>query len=271
VNANGKDAQNPISADRSHVSSDHEPRAVDAIEAEYEEFAGLASALAEGVAPVDPPAKLKASIMDMIAQTPQTVPAAQAVPAIPSVPETVETDEEAHIAPVTQLRDRPRRRVLRMVIGLSAAAACVTAGVVLDRLVLSPDARTVEAAPTPQTPSESGAEQGLVSLASASDIQRVTAPVTGGGEAVIMWSGTQGTAAFVGYDLSQISADEVLALWFVRDGVMVPAGTTGVSAEGKAWAMLVGPMQAGDGFGVTVEPKGAVPSTETPPVLVVES
>jgi hypothetical protein len=256
------------------MTSDQELRAVDPIEAEYEDFAGLSAALAEGVAPVDPPAKLKTSIMEMIAQTPQSAqvaPAAPALQAIPSVSETVETDEEAHIAPVTQLRDRPRRRVLRMVIGLSAAAACVTAGVVLDRLVLSPDARTVEATPTPQTPSESGAEQGLVSLASASDIQRVTAPVTGGGEAVIMWSGSQGTAAFVGYDLSQISADEVLALWFVRDGVMVPAGTTGVSAEGKAWAMLVGPMQAGDGFGVTVEPKGAVPSTETPPVLVVES
>ncbi len=231
----------------------------DTSEAEYAEFSGLVSALADAVPPVDPPASLKNDIMQKISQTPQTVSAMVNEPIAPR-------------AIVTDIRNRPRRRMFNLLVGLSAAAACVAGGVVLDRVILSPDSQIIEEASPGQGTSTVSANGGaIVSLASAPDVQRITAPVSGGGEAVLIWSASQGSAAFVGYDLSQISADEVLALWFVRDGVMVPAGTASVDAQGKSWAMLVGPMQAGDGFGMTIEPKGVTPSVETPPVLVVES
>ncbi len=260
-------------------------------ETELASYQHVTTALASLSEPIAPPARLKASLLAEITRLPQSA---------------TTHDEEALSTPVTEItsargyRTGKRKtrggngntgsaRVVVAIGAVAAAAACVFGGVVLDRTVLldgnveagqqpneGPGAPTTPApSPTqttqPDPTAATDAQRGFVSLAAASDLQRVSTPVAGGGEATLIWSSSKGSAAFVGYDLTQVSADEVLAFWFVRDGEMVPAGTAPVDSEGRTWAVLVGPMQEGDGFGVTVEPKGATPSVETPPLLVVES
>ncbi len=238
------------------------------------EQADVEAALGLAVAPVEPSAGLKASIMAKLAETPQ-------LPAIPtnggSLPaeaaeaaEAEVADESSSGAQIVNLQNsRPgsaqhraqARWFTRPVTVLVAAAAAVllfVGGTVVGTQFSAPNPVDTEA-------------QSLAVLTGASDLQRATTEVSGGGEATLVWSLDQRKSAILVNDLPSLPGDKTYQLWYIGEGGAIPAGTFASSASATSWRVLDGQMSAGDTVGVTVEPTGGSEQPTTEPILKISS
>ena len=111
----------------------------------------------------------------------------------------------------------------------------------------------------------------LAEINAASDVQRATAKVEGGGTATLVWSGELGRSALVANDLPQLPQSKTYELWYMRDGQAIPAGTMEPEGAGSTWRVLSGDMAAGDTVGVTVEPRGGSDKPTSPPLVAIQS
>lgn len=205
------------------------------------EQADVEAALGLAVDPVAPSPELKASIMAKIAETPQLA---------------------ASVAPIGKAsRDAQSRWFSRPMTVLVAAAAAVilfVGGTVVGVGFSGNRAGDVEA-------------QSLAVLTSASDLQRASAQIAGGGEATLIWSLDQRKSAILVNDLPSLSSGKTYQLWYMGEGAPIPAGTFESSASATTWRVLDGAMSAGDTVGVTVEPLGGSPKPTTDPILTIAS
>ncbi|WP_203138704.1 anti-sigma factor [Microbacterium sp. JZ31] len=97
----------------------------------------------------------------------------------------------------------------------------------------------------------------------APDARTASAPVTGGGEAILHWSVELGEAVLVSERLPEIGADRQFELWYVRSDEAIPAGVFDAEDARSTGALLEEGMQPGDVIAVTVEEHGGSP-TGTP-------
>ncbi|CAN5188852.1 anti-sigma factor [soil metagenome] len=215
---------------------------------EYTELSDTAVLLGLAVAPVDPPAHLKASIMAAVAGTPQ----------LAAVPESGHTAESFSGAAG---RKAQARWFARPVVGLAAAAAAVA--LIFGGGVL---ASTIN-----QNMQQQAQADQLAAINSASDSRRIAAPMTGGGSATLVWSHELARAALIMDGLPPLSADKVYELWFIDSTGARAAGMFTVGSSGSMWRVLDGKMAQGDTVGVTVEPAGGSTTPTTAPIVAIAS
>jgi anti-sigma-K factor RskA len=251
---------------------------------EAAELSDTAVALGLAVAPVQPSAGLKASLMARLAATPQLapLPAAQQVQAqvqaqatdapaphtepapIPTAPERTAPERTApgRTAPGRTAADRARLRWFQRPVGILAAAAAAVVlfagGTFVGQSLESDQFEQDQAA-------------GLVQITAAADTQRASATTADGQEATLIWSEERGLSALLVDDLPALSADQDYQLWYIGGSGAVPAGTFDSSGSGTVWRVLDGSLTAGDTIGVTVEPKGGSEQPTSDPILAIQS
>ena len=228
-------------------------------------FEDVAAQLALTVEPVQPRPELKAALFAKLAETPQQAP----TPRLPvqDAPEQDAAERDAPPAPPTAVpgpaeRAAQRRWFQRPGLILGAAAAAVLlfiGGAFVGSSLSGANSYTSQQA------------SALAQINAASDVQRASADVAGGGTATLVWSGELGKSALVANDLPALPGDKTYELWYIRDGQATPAGTMESEGTGSTWRVLSGQMSAGDTVGVTVEPRGGSKKPTTDPIVAISS
>lgn len=234
-------------------------------EQEARAFEEVAAQLALSAEPVEPRPELKASLFAAIATTPQLPAQDAARPAVSApAPTTAEPTREPtrEAAPGPAERAAQRRWFQRPGLLLGAAAAAILlfiGGAFVGSTLAGNDSYQSQQA------------SALAEINAASDVQRATADVDGGGTATLVWSGELGRSALVANDLPALPDGKTYELWYMRDGEAIPAGTMNPASTGSTWRVLTGEMSAGDTVGVTVEPKGGSDKPTSTPVVTIAS
>lgn len=230
---------------------------------EVTELADTAVLLGRAIAPVEPPPALKASIMNLIASTPQ-LPAAPRLVAVE--PQTAVESPAAVTDPVVASTPAQRKAQSRWftkpvmaVVAAAAAIAIVVGGGVLVNTV-------------GESQQQAQAAAQLASINGASDMQQAVSDVAGGGTATLVWSNELQSSALIVDGLAALPENKVYELWYIDTAsVPRPAGTFGVDADGTTWRVLDGEMRAGDTVGITVEPAGGSKTPSTSPIVAITS
>ncbi|PRY14717.1 anti-sigma factor [Kineococcus rhizosphaerae] len=214
--------------------------------ADAEALRETASRLAVGV---EPPARLRASILDAIAATPQDQPQDQ---------------PQGHRAPgppvvdLTAARERraPRRGPSRWSVLVAAAGILVAAAGVGFGLAAQPDE-----APAPSA--QQLARQQVGDLLTAPGATVSTVAVTGGGTATLVRA--EGRIGVLTSDLPVAGTGRGYQLWLATGDTLTSAGMLTVSAAGGS-ATVVDAGRA-TGVGISVEPAGGSQQPTTTPVV----
>ena len=242
---------------------------------ELTELQDTAVVLGLAIAPVQPSAGLKASLMAQIAATPQLAPLSAEQRATEQLAtEQLSTDQHStdqrEIAEPVASAPLPSpaefkaqaRWFSRPVLALTAAAAAVViligGGVFVSGVL----------APQPVAPVTAS---GIEAIRAADDAQQAEAEVAGGGTATLVWSGELASAALIANDLPTLPDDKVYELWYINESGARPAGIFTVDESGTVEQVLEGDMQAGDMVGVTVEPAGGSEVPTTAPIVGIQA
>ena len=250
---------------------------------EVTELADTAVLLGGAIAPVEPPPALKATIMALIAATPQlpaqprlvaveneaavaapgTVSGPRAVPEPVTGAEPVEGSEPvAGPASTPATRKAQARWFTKPVMAVVAAAAAI--GIIVGGGVLVNSMGDAQ--------QQNQAADQLAAINAAGDMQQAVADVAGGGTATLVWSNELQSSALMVDGLAALPDGKVYELWYIDSAsVARPAGTFGVDEAGATWRVLDGEMQAGDTVGVTVEPSGGSKVPTTAPIVAITS
>ncbi|MBF4615626.1 anti-sigma factor domain-containing protein [Curtobacterium sp. VKM Ac-1376] len=250
------------------------------LQAENDSLRETALQLAYAVEPIEPPASLKASLLAQIATTPQAAPLAGSMVDETAVTRTTPAQEArpASAAPVASIADRPtaggrasaearRRWFQRPAALLSAAAvAVVFLGVGLGvGTILDPSDGS--------GPGTTQASSGLDRIYAASDFQRSTTEVEGGGTATVVWSDDLGKSAVILDGVEQPPKGKTYELWYIgseeQGGAIESAGLVDGATDGVHAAVLEGAMSQGATIGMTVEPEGGSEQPTTAPIMAV--
>jgi len=267
----GAYALNALSAEEREAFEAHLGES-ESLRHEVTELADTAVLLGRAITPVAPPAELKASIMSLIASTPQ----------LPTAPRLVAVETDATRSPVASAapgvsaasfaeptdgatpseRKAQARWFTKPVMAIVAAAAAI--GIIVGGGVL---VNTVG-----DSQEQNQAADRLAAINAASDMQQAVSEVAGGGTATLVWSNELQSSAMIVDGLATLPEGKVYELWYIDTSSQArPAGTFGVDSDGKTWRVLDGEMQAGDTVGVTVEPSGGSKAPTTTPIVAITS
>ncbi|CAN5403528.1 anti-sigma factor [soil metagenome] len=234
--------------------------------AEVTELADTAVELGLSVEPVDPPASLRASILDAIAVTPQLAPLPatddsaadehELAPVVPGVDTTPVVDRSVSNSAEERARRRWYTRPVATVIAAAAAVALIFGGGIAINAVI-------------QGQQLSSSATQINQIQAASDYQRRTVDVSGGGTATVIWSVSERRSALLGTGMTKLPSSLTYELWYIGTDGARPAGTFDMDGSTTQSVMLAGKMNAGDSIGVTIEPAGGSKKPTTDPIAVV--
>jgi anti-sigma-K factor RskA len=212
-----------------------------------------AVALGLGLQPVAPRPQLRASILDAIEHLPQEAPArpatadefpATAAAAPAQVPDDVPAMPTGMHVPA---RRRRRRRPMALLAVAAAAVLLFGGGFLVQRTLLEPQSE-------------------YSAISTASDVQKSSASIQGGGTATVLWSRSEHRTAVV---LNGVEAPrgKVLQLWSMRGGTITSAG---LYEDGERYALISGTPSSGELLAVSVEPDGGSTQPTTKPIVAVQ-
>ena len=225
-----------------------------------QDAADAVAAISATVAPVEPPASIRASLLARITDLPQEAAAEpernsdDVEDFAAAGPAPVEPELEAVTAgPPAGAGWGPRR-------WFTLAASIVAV------LVLGFGAVTIG-----QQLTRPASLVALKQVTTAPDAQSATATMPDGAVVTAHWSASTGQSVLVTDKMSTLPSDKTYELWFVRDDTPIAAGIFSTDAEGKATAVLQGEFHSGDVIAVTVEPAGGSPdgTPSSAPVVAV--
>jgi len=208
-----------------------------------------AAALADGLAPVAPPAALRADLLSQITALPQGATA---------VPEKVGSEASPRTEHAVADDKAPERAAWSRRFFALAAGFALIVGVGITAMVVTSQL---------QRPA---AVVALDEIRSAPDSEQAVVELDSGVTATAHWSGELDKAVLVASGLDQLGAEETYELWFVRGDQAIPAGL--FESDGhETTALLDAPMQAGDVIAVTIEQAGGSASgaPTTDPIIVI--
>nr|WP_254281259.1 anti-sigma factor [Frigoribacterium sp. VKM Ac-2836] len=231
-----------------------------------------------------PSAELRASVLDLIASTPQLAPlTATASTADHDIATTTaggagDDDHERRVertpAPEMEPSESEGARVLHAsgaahrrwftrpvaVLGAAAAAAALFfgGGALVEGLGQTGQQQQQQAS-------------GVDEIYAASDFQRSVADVSTGGKATLIWSDELGRSAVVVDGMTSLPGDQTYEFWYINGDGAVPAGTFDAASSAPATHLLKGEMAPGDTIGITVEPSGGSSTPTSDPVVVIPS
>jgi anti-sigma-K factor RskA len=206
----------------------------------------VAARLADAVAPVEPPRRIRSELLASIAQAPQEAPK----------PGDAEADPADDGDPTPRPAARPsagRRRWFVLAASVALLLAVGAGGVVAVQQLTRPAAVTA-----------------LEAIEDAPDARSADAALADGGTVTLHWSPARDSAVLVSEDLPAIDADRQFELWLVRDGAPVSAGVFDPGGE-QTVALLDGDLEPGDVVALTVEPAGGSPTGQptTEPIVAI--
>jgi anti-sigma-K factor RskA len=217
------------------------------LRAEVTELMDTAVELGMSVAPVDPPAAMRARVLASVADIPQLTP-------------LVEGRREA-TRPEAPADLEVRSRWTTPLARLAAVAAAIVLIVGLGF--------TVRAGIQAQNDMVTASQ--INDIQAAADYQRESVEIAGGGTATLVWSVALGRSALIVDGLAALPAGSTYELWYIDADGATPAGTFDVGDGGRRSVVLAGEMAAGHTIGVTIEPSGGSDIPSTDPVIVVET
>jgi anti-sigma-K factor RskA len=207
------------------------------LRAEVTELTDTAVELGLSVAPVDPPASLRAGVLAAIESAAQH-------------PVRVEGRRRA-------LEARTRWNPL-LRLGAVAASIALVVGIGF----------TVRAGIQAQEDLATASQ--IDEIRAAEDFRLTTVEIAGGGTATLVWSHRMKRSALIIDGLGDPPPGSTYELWYIDGaGVATPAGMFDMGGDGDHSVVLSGDMDAGDTVGVTVEPAGGSDAPTTAPVIVV--
>ncbi|GGL01219.1 anti-sigma-K factor RskA [Curtobacterium luteum] len=246
------------------------------LRAEADSLRETALQLAYSTDPIEPPASLKASLMAQIQTTPQVAAPAASFADTPALDDGLEARSASAPSPTSSVVPGPaesaarRRWFQRPAAAMSAAAAVavVFLGVGLSvGGVLNPGSEPGPGAGSSQSSSV------LDGIYAASDFQRSSTPVEGGGTATVVWSKDIGKSAVILDGVQAAPKGKTYELWYIASkasgGAIKPAGLMEQSSDGVHSAVLTGDLQDGVTVGITVEPAGGSEQPTTTPIAAV--
>jgi anti-sigma-K factor RskA len=209
---------------------------------EVAEMRDIAVQLSEAVA-TEPPASLRASVLEQIAHTAQYRPSASADPAV----------GRSNVVPLQRSVQRRTR-----ITGLLAAAA-VLAAIAMGGWAVHSRNDANQAAQEAQR---------LTDVLSAKDVRTASADFGTRGNGTVVVSQSQRRALLVAADLPALPSGKVYEAWTIRRSP-TPAGTF---SAGSAQTVVSLPASAvsADSVAVTVEPAGGSSKPTTNPVFAVK-
>lgn len=222
---------------------------------EVTELTDTAVELGASVAPVDPPASLRASILDAITTTPQLAPLAEQRAEGTHLEAADEQHERSTTPTPAELKARTRWGGTLVRIGAIAASIVLLVGIAFG----------VNAGLHMQ--SDLATQQQISQIQAADDYQRQTVDISTGGTATLVWSLALERSALMVDGMKGLPAGSTYELWYIDADGATPAGTF----DGQGSVVLAGQMSAGDTIGVTVEPAGGSKTPTTDPVVVVQT
>ena len=239
---------------------------------EVTELTDTAVLLGLAVAPVEPSAQLRDSIMAKIATTPQLsrdVPAVRTLRAVPPVPEATPFPKATpfpEATPVPEALEGPSNvtriawyRRPAVVLTSAAAAVLLIVGGVFGAGAIGQGIQANQQA------------DALAAINAAPDEQHAAASVATGGKATLVWSLSLGKSALIVNGLSSLPSDKTYEAWYINSkGVPTGAGTFQATGS-HTWRVLNGTMTSGDTIGVTVEPAGGSTAPTTKPIVAIPS
>ena len=202
---------------------------------EVTELSDTAVELGLAVAPENPSAALRASLLDAIATTPQLPRDADA---------GADLEPERPLAPVTSLAWY--RRPMGALLAAAAAVLLVAGGAVGTGIAQS----------------ISSAAQ-MTAIATSSDAHHVVVKVAGGGSAEVVWSDRMKRSGLQLSGLPALDIGRTYQLWYIDGSGARSAGMTPASGD----VALAGAMRHGDMIGITVEPAGGSTKPTTTPIM----
>jgi Anti-sigma-K factor rskA/Putative zinc-finger len=204
-----------------------------------------------------PPASLRTSVLAGISQVRPLPPFADQPVADSPVADSPVADQPASLDLARTRRverhEQARRKPGRWLVGVAAAAAIVTGGIVWQ----------------PWSP---GQEQGPPVLSAtqqvlqAKDAQRFEGKV-GTGTATVVRSSSLKKAVIVTANLPAAPKGKVYELWLQQGTAMVKAGF--VPSRPSSTVLLQGDAATAAGTGITIEPAGGSPAPSLPPVALI--
>ncbi len=263
------------------------------LQAETDSLRETALQLAYAVEPIDPPASLKASLMAQIARTPQAAPTDRTAPVA-----GLEAPLASAASPAPVVGAAPARRRSPRPGTSSVSERLTPPGTPTVRHPRRPAAagssvRQPPCPPQPPSPvvflgvglgvgTNFGQTEGtspgttqasgtLDSIYAASDFQRTTAKVPGGGSATVVWSHDVGKSAVILDGVEQAPQGKTYELWYIgsEGGEIVPAGLVDSARNGVHTAVLDGKLTPGAAIGMTVEPEGGSDQPTSTPLMAV--
>ncbi|WP_430593411.1 anti-sigma factor [Humidisolicoccus flavus] len=207
----------------------------------------------------EPPASLRASILDQIAVTPQ-LPADE-------VRDENDADDDREPAmaggstpqPVGRAEAAAQRRWFSKPISVTLLAAASVAAIV----------GVVFGANWPGA-NGWGAQQEFNTIQAASDAVETTVAMESGAEVTVHWSAELGQAAISVDGMEAPEPGKTYELWFITEEGATPAGTFVPGDDGATWRVLEGESGPVTTVGITVEPEGGSEQPTTDPILLVE-
>jgi anti-sigma-K factor RskA len=210
----------------------------------------------------DPPASLRASILEQVASTPQDAADPVPVPgpragrhASPVAPaESAPAPEGSNVIPM-------KRSWAQRAPALLAAAAVICAIAVGGWAIQSRNAARDDTAAAQQQFEE------LTSALGATDVQTQSVVAAGGGTTTVVRSADQGVALLVATGMPDLPSDKAYEAWtFKKDGTPVAAGT--FSTNGTHQLPAAGLKTST--VAVTVEPAGGVDAPTSDAIAVID-
>ena len=200
---------------------------------EATELQDTAVILGLSVAPVDPPAALRARLLAAAVTTPQQL--------------DVTTGPAAN---------RARARWSRVALAATSVAASIALIVGGVALVTSQQPATQDAM--------------MAALKQAPDMHQMQTELATGETVMLRWSPQLASSAVIVDGMDPAPSDKVYQLWYIDEEGARPAGILSIVDEGKSWYVLDGAMDENDKVGVTVEPMGGSVEPTTDPIVVLE-
>jgi anti-sigma-K factor RskA len=218
-------------------------------------FASAAAALENDTPEVEPSAELKARLMAQIAVTPQYARA-----------ETADARPVHDAAPARDAgpaQERARARWFQrpgVVLAAAAAAAVLFVGGGAIGIAIGNGTSSVQEQATT-----------FAQISAASDAQRATSGVAGGGTATLIWSKQLGKSAVVVDGLKQPPSGKTYQLWYISGSTATSAGLLHAGPDANTWQVLDGRLHSGDVIGMTIEPSGGSKAPTTTPIVTITS
>jgi anti-sigma-K factor RskA len=232
--------------DRERAAFEQAAAGSEQLTAEITELMDTAVELGLSVAPVDPPASLRASVLAAVASMPQLPPLVE------------ERREATRLETPAELSARSRWRTPLARLAAVAAVVALIVGLGF----------TVRAGL--QAQSDMATASQINEIQAAEDYRRAVVDVEGGGTATVVWSLALERSALIVDGLTGLPAGSTYELWYIDgEGAATPAGTFDVGDDGDRSVVLAGALDAGDTIGVTVEPAGGSKIPSTDPIIAV--